>query len=645
MKKFSKYPAFLFFLFLLARISPAQINYEFDFNKKWEWFDLYSSEPAISNGLIKHIQALSEDWTVEEGRTLFRNLAKLDSLNELHNLQKVIDTDSNAGKNLWKHYTARELKYFNEPQTFRGIITAAIVVSKIRKSIFPDRKIFANRNFYIKITDKIDTSSHISFNLNGAADIYNLCITNDVTEKEIAFIDTSSVLKSVFRKKSPYFNRDLFVAFLKLSKNKQPLYEIYKLMNPYSYGGLGFTAAHLPEFRNVISSVNKYQQNLKFYSINLLSQFFPVGAWLEANVFFFFGNVEEKSAKTSLSHGEEYQEKLLVNLATIGDDYEYLAKYMTRRLFIYEKYNTQLDIFPYIFSDEDTLIYQLMNEVYEGGISNYMAPILEENRPLSLMEIDFYHFKSTTSAILFKKKKNVIDSLLKAGLEGRFLFYTMGAQMAYSIDRTLGRTALTEALIYGPLEFFKIYIDAYETDKKQITDKFRFNSDMEKKIYSMRKKVPKEIYKMMFDMNVKYRDPAPIPGELEKLKKNYMEDKEDSFYFYLIGGQLLFDNDFYAKSLGYFEKVLNELPDKNYVARKLGMAYYGKGAYEQAAAMLGYYVRYSPLSADPYLLRGKSYFMLKQYGNAKTDFEKALQLNPAGDEAKQLLEQVKENGF
>lgn len=645
MKKISPHIVVILFVFFLARFSTAQINYEFDFNNKWEWFNLYSSEPAISNGLIKHIQALSEDWTIEEGRILFRNLTKLDSLNELHNLQKVIDTDSNVNKNLWKHYAARELKYFNELQTFRGLITAAIVITKIKKSIFSERKLFANRNFYIKITEKIDTSSHISFNLNSAADIYNLCITNDVTEKEIAFIDTSSVLKTIFRKKSPYFTKNLFAEFLKLSKNKQPLFEIYKLMNPYSYGGLGFTAAHLPEFRNVIGSINKNQKNLKFYTINLLSQFFPAGAWLEANVLFFFGNIEEKNAKISLSPSEEYQEKMFVNLAQIGDDYEYLAKYLTRRLFIYEKYNTQIDIFPYIFSNEDTLIYQLMNEVYEGGISNYMAPILEENRPLSLMEIDFYHFKATTNAILFKKKKNVIDSLLKAGLEGRFLFYTMGAQMAYSIDRTLGRTALTEALIYGPLEFFKIYIDAYEADKKQITDKFQFNSDMEKKIYSMRNKLPKEIYKTMFDMNVKYRDPAPIPGELEKLKKNYIEDKEDSFYFYLIGGQLLFDNDFFSNSLLYFEKVLNSLPDKNYVSRKLGMAYYGKGGYAQAVVMFTNYAEFSPASPDPYLLRGKTYFMLKQYDNAKADLEKVLQINSSCDEAKQFLEQIKENGF
>lgn len=645
MKKISLYPYIFFIIFLFAGTARPQINYEFDFSKKWEWFDLYSSEPAISNGLIKHIQALSEDWSLEEARSLFKCLIKLDSLNELQNLPKVIDTDSSASKKLWMYYASRELKYFSEPPTFRGLIIAAIVVTKIKKSIFPERRLFANRNFYIKITDKIDTSSNVSFNFNGAADIYNLCITNDVTNKELDFIDTSSVLKTMFKKETRYFNKELFTEFLRLSKNKQPLYEIYKLVNPYSYGGLGFATAHLTEFRNVIGTLNKKQNNLKFYTVNLLSQFFPKDAWLEANVLFLFGNFEVKTNRNNISASEEYKESMLVNLATIGDDYEYLARYLTRRLFIYEKYNTQLDVFPYLYSNEDTLLLQLMNEVYDGGISNYMAPILEDNRPLSLLEIDFFHFKATTNAILFKKKKSVIDSLLKAGLEGRFLFYTMGAQMAYSIDRTLGRTALTEALIYGPLEFFKIYIDAYEADRKQITDKFQFNKDMEQKIFSMRKKVPKEIYKIMYDMNIKYRDPAPIPGELEKLKKKYIADKEDYFYFNLIGGQLLFDNDFSEKSLGYFEKILSELPDKNNFTRRLGMAYYGKGAYEQAAVMLGYYAKYSPLSADPYLLRGKAYFMMNNNENAKADFEKVLQINPASDEAKQFLEQLKENGF
>jgi hypothetical protein len=645
LKKISLYLILLPAFFLFVNISSAQINYEFDFNRKWEWFDLYSSEPAIANQLIKPIQEISNEWTIEEARNLFKYLTKLDSLNEILNFPQIIDTDSSAVKNLWKFYAARELKYFNEPQTFRGLISAASVITRIKKSFFPDRKIFANRDFYIKITDKIDTSSHISYNLTGAADIYNLCITNAVTSKELDFVDTSSVLNAIFKKNLLYFNKELFIRFLELSKNKQPLYQIYMLINPHSYGGLGYATSHLPEFRNVINTINKNQKNLKFYTINLLSQFFPNGAWLEANVLFLFANLEEKMGKNSVSPSEEYQEKLLVNLAAIGDDYEYLAKYMTRRLFIYERYNTQIDIFPYIFSNEDTLIFQLMNEVYEGGISNYMAPILEDNRPLSLLEIDFFHFKAATNAILFKKKKSVIDSLVKAGFDGRFLFYTMGAQMAYSIDRTLGRTALTEALIYGPLEFFKIYIDAYEADRKNITDKFQFNKDMEKKIYSMRKKVPKEIYKVMYNMNVRYKDPAPIPGELEKLKKKYAEDKENSFYFYLIGGQLLFDNDFFDQSKAYFEKVINELPDRNNVTRRLGMAYYGKGAYQQAVEILDYYAKLSPLSADPYLLRGKAYFMLKQFDKAKEDFEKVLQIDSSSEETKKLLEQVKENGF
>ncbi|MCX6163663.1 MAG: hypothetical protein NTU73_02185, partial [Ignavibacteriae bacterium] len=153
--------------------------------------------------------------------------------------------------------------------------------------------------------------------------------------------------------------------FLKLSKNKKPLVEIYKLLNPYGFGGLGFVSTHIGEFKNIIRTLDISQGKLKFYIINLLSQFFPKGAWLEANVNFLFGNFD--------NNNNEYLEKLLVNMCVFGDDYEYLSRYLTRRLFIYEKYNTQLDIFPYLFMNEDTLILKLMTEVYDGGISNYMA--------------------------------------------------------------------------------------------------------------------------------------------------------------------------------------------------------------------------------------------------------------------------------
>jgi tetratricopeptide (TPR) repeat protein len=635
MKRKSVYLFFFVLLLLITKTSFSQVNYEFDFNKNWEWFDLYSSNPAISNQLIYNIQDLSKEWSLEEARNLFRYLTKLDSLNEILNLPKIIDTDSSKFKQAWKNFTASELKYFSGPETFRGIISAATVITKIKKDIFPERRLFGDRKFYIKITDLKDTTSRITYNFGGAAEIFNLCVAKNIGDKELKIIDGSESINAMFKKNDQYFNKELFVQFLNLSRDKKPLIEIYKLINPYSYGGLGYLTTHLNEFRGVINSLSSKEKNLKFYSVNLLSQFFPKGAWLEANVDFLFGNFETSN--------NDYLEKMLVNLSEFGDDYEYLAKYLTRRLFLYEKYNTQLDIFRYLYSNEDTLILKLMTEVYDGGISNYMAPILEDNRPLSLLEIDFFHFKATTNAILFKRKKTVIDSLLKAGFDGRFLFYTMGAQMAYTIDRTLGRTALNEALIYGPLEFFKIYIDAYEADSKQISDKFQFNSEFEQKINSMRNKMPREIYKEMYDINVKYKDPAPIPGVLEKLKKKYIENKKDAFYFYLIGGQLLFDNEFYSKSLTYFNKIINELPDKNNVSRILGLAYYDKSAYNEAIEMFDNYVKFSPLSADSYLLRGKSYFMSAQYDKAKTDFEKSLQINSSNEEAKQLLEQVNEN--
>lgn len=635
MKKSLTTLSFFIVLLFFSKASFPQINYEFDFNKNWEWYELSSCEPAISNKLVKNIQYLSNEWSMEEARNLFRYLTRLDSINEILNLPQVADLDSNRNKAVWKYIFSRELKYFNEPETFRGLISAATIITRIKKSFVPERKLFSDRKFYVKITDFTNTSTQITFNFSGAADIYNLCTAKQIGDKEEKIINNSESINSMFKRPTIYFNKELFVQFLKLSKDKNPLIEIYKLLNPYSFGGIGFLSAHLNEFRTVVNSISEKQKNLKFYSINLLSQFFPKDAWLEANVDFLFGNFSYTR--------NDYIEKLLINLCEFGDDYEYLARYLTRRLFLYEKYNTQLDIFRYLYSNEDTLILNLMTEVYDGGISNYMAPILEENRPLSLLEIDFYHFKATTNAILFKKKKAVIDSLLKAGFDERFLFYTMGAQMAYTIDRTLGRTALNEALIYGPLEFFKIYIDAYEADKKQISDKFQFNAQFEKKIYSMRDKLPKEIYKVMYDINVKYKDPAPIPAALEKLKKKYTDNKKDAFYFYLIGGQLLFDNEFYEKSLAYFSKVINELPDKNNVSRILGMAYYDKGSYNEAIEMFNYYVKFAPLSADPYLLRGKAFFMLTQYDKAKTDFEKSLQINASNEEAKQLLEQVNEN--
>ena len=77
----------------------------------------------------------------------------------------------------------------------------------------------------------------------------------------------------------------------------------------------------------------------------------------------------------------------------------------------------------------------------------------------------------------------------------------------------------------------------------------------------------------------------------------------------------------------------------------LGLAYLNKGAFNEAVGMFNNYVKFAPLSADAYLLRGMAYYTAKQFGNAKTDFEKVLQIDSSNEDATKYLDLIKENGF
>ena len=574
---------------------------------------------TLSNMLLPAVKELSNDYTIDEGRILFRTLTHLDSLNQIKLLPAVSNLDPTKNKAFRKYNIEKELSYFNERDNFRGLIEAALVVTKMKKNLSPNRKIFNDRNFFLKTIDTYDTNTVINFDFKGALQILDLVSKDSLTYEDFRSIDKSKYLNMVYNTgKVICTSKNTFTKSLYYARRKEPIIVLYKFINPVSFLNLGYLSVYSSNYKRVLNTIQSQSGNIKFYIINLLSQFFPKGARFNVIVNFLFAYEN--------CNWNSHSKNLPMNLTQFGDDYEYLAKYLTRELFTYEKENTILDIFPYLFAGTDTLILQVMKEVFEGGISNFIAPILAENRPAALMEKDFLLFKSTIYAILQNKNSNVIDSLLSLGHDSRFLFYTMGTQMAATLDKILGRDYITKSLIQGPISFFKTYIEAYHADSKQIRDIFQFRTEFENKVEEMSSKINKQMYFDFANIKLENKPGDMVLKDIENLSKKY-EKRTDTYVFNLLAGQLLFASDMYDKSFEYFEKALPFLPDKIRSTKEMANLFLSDTAYESAIKMLTKYIEYAPKNPDAYLSRADVYFAINDFAKARSDYEKVLELD------------------
>jgi|WetSurMetagenome_2_1015567.scaffolds.fasta_scaffold65275_1 hypothetical protein len=620
--------------FFVSQFVYSQNKFEFDFEKNWEWTDLLTYNATLSNDLLSAVKILVNEYSIDEARFLFRTLTHLDSLNQVKLLPGVSALDPTKNRSFRKYLIEKELNCFDKSDDFKGLIQTALVVTNIKKNFSPNRKIFNNRQFYLKTIGNFDTNTVINFDCEGALQIINLVTKDSLTYEDYRIIENSPYLNMVYNRGEVICtSKEIFTKSLYYARRKEPIVVLYKFINPSSFLNLGYVSVYSSNFINVINTFQSQRENIKFYIINLLSQYFPKGAKFNVIVNFLFGYEN--------CNWNMHSENLPVNITLFGDDYEYFAKYLVRELFIYEKDNTFIDVFPYLFSGSDTLILQIIKDVFEGGISNYIAPILAENRPASLMEKDFLLFKSTIYAILQKKNSSVIDSLISLGRDSRFLFYTMGTQMATSIDQIMGREYIKKSLVRGPISFFVTYIETYHNDPSKIRDIFRFRSEFENKIYEMNSVINKQMYLDFAKMNLGYWTKEEALKNVSNLEKKY-GNRKDKYIFDLLAGQFLQTYKILDKSFEYFEKALPFLPDKNRSSKKMGNLFFANKGYALAAKMYSKYIDYSSKNPDAYFCRAEVYYLSNEYEKAKADYEKVLQLDPENKASQKKLQMINE---
>ncbi len=611
-------------LFLFIADTFAQNRYNFDFEKDWDWVDLLIDDQSRLFQVQEQIKYLRDEFRIEEGRILFRELAKLDSLNQLRDLPEVINEDIAKNRGRFFEIYLPAMKDVDFSETFGGIVRAAVLLANIRDNFGEEKKPFGDRKFIIKSTELKKTNVQITFNYN-AADAILDALTRGADENELVSIPEMKFLMENFDNKC--VTRDDLINCFKQVRRNDPLTKLYILSNPLAFMCFGYVEQFSDEYRKSLALIKREEQNILENSAYLLSLYFPENIDFKNSVYMFYG---------SRNCGWRYRDNsILMDLSRFGDDYELLTKYLTRELFFDERDDIQLNVMKYLYTGADTTIYNLLDEVYSNGVSNYIAPILLSNRPSALLEKDFILFRKTMKAIDEKAMQEVIDSMFAIGVNEMY-FHSMGAQMAYCIDVYSGRDALKHTLLFGPLYFFQKYIDTYLLDDSPIRKVFRLPSNVEAKILNMNRSISYDMLADIVNIKVNNSDTTNINPAVRKVFGKY-KSRRDNWFLNLITGKLYLDRGFYSESLEYFLYSMQGIIDRAKFVRDIGDTYFDNKAYKESVKMYEKYVTYSGGTVESHLKLGAAYFESGDIDKAKTEFETVIQMDPDNSKAKEYL--------
>jgi len=620
----------ILFFFLISFFTNtsliSQDKYGFNFEKDWDWGELLADNQTALFGVQKEIIFLRDEFEIQEGRKLLSSISKLDSLNQIKNLDIIATKDLEKNTSKFLKFFYQDTCHIDFADNFAGLIRAAVYIANLRNKFAEEKKLFSSNLFAPRNIPKVNATFLINTEFSYAEIILKI-LKNNYSDNEIR-----DKLKPLFHNEilsnNNCIDSETLVTFLKEVKDNKPLTNIYIIANPVSFFCLGLVNNYLKEFENSLIEIKNEEENIFAYSAYLLSFIFKEGLKLNNNVNYFYGNrnCEWRNNKN----------EIIFDLSRFGNNYDLFAKYLTRELLFDGKRIVQIDVFKYLYSKNDLLFLNLFEKVYENGIANFIAPIVFDNRPSALLEKDFQLFKRTFRTINENKPNFVIDSLMNIGINESY-FSSMGSQMSYSIDVKLGRNSLQRSLYLGALYFMKEYIDVYNLEENGIRSVFRLSNEIESKITNMNSKINYNMLEDMIKIKSSELDSSIILSKTKELFIKYKNDK-DLWFLHLLAGKVLMEKNLYASSLSHILYSLQGITDKNEFCSEIGTEYYNSKYYKEAIEMFTKYITYSNGTTEAYNKRGMAYYENGNYDLAKTDFEKVISIEPDNQTAKEYLQ-------
>ena len=630
--------ATLTFLILLEALTlhvkktHSQNKYDFEFETDWNWEDLLNKAVLVNPDLIRSIGQLKKEISIQDARLILRNLSELSSLQELSELQKAAESDSEEDGMKWDSLITKSFLSMGETDDLGGLISVLMKLTKLRKENNENLFKFTENNYLSQPIKENKKTIRINFDYSGADKVLEYYNKGEEVIKEILNVP---VYTAILNDKNPgEFSEAELENFLKESSNNGYLETIYKWVNPGSFWNLGGVSIYKSNLARVLNTLKQNERNMKTDIENHVSEYLPDGVSFKSDIMFLYG----KKNPGWLSENKN----LGIDLEYFGDNYKYLTRYIQHRIFKIAQKEIQLPVDLYVVRSHDRDFVRLLSNILENGTANYIGPIGTETRPWYLLEKDFALFNNTFRSLYSAKDRRKTDSLLNAGYSGDAPFYTMGTQMAYIIETTIGRNALIEAIKSGPVFFFNRYIEVCKEYPDKIRGVFTFSEKLEEKIASMNMLFPGDVINDALDLKKYRNDTSAMNKRISQFMETY-KDIDNQNLLYLLSGQLFLEAGEFENAKESFLKGISSRKNTGELAGEIAESFLNHSAPGEALDFYNFYVEHSPEDARAFEERGKFYFKTGDNEKAKNDFEKALVMNSQLKEAMTFLKKINSN--
>ena len=250
--------------------SFAQNKYNYDFEQNWDWVDLMLSEQCTMFGVLEEVRYLRDEQNINEGRKLFRELSKLDSLNQLRLLPKVIESDLSINRKLFKGLITPVTESIDFSDNFGGIVRAAVRLTELRNSFQEENKLFDKRDYLVKTTEQIPTDMKLNFVSRDAEFVLNNLNRNLTEEDYNSFYGSEEVTAYLALFKNTCITKEELINCFRQVKKNDPLTNVYIICNPLSFMSLGWVNEYNKEFTAALSIV-KMKRKILFSVVHIYS--------------------------------------------------------------------------------------------------------------------------------------------------------------------------------------------------------------------------------------------------------------------------------------------------------------------------------------------------------------------------------------
>ncbi len=620
----------IFFVLLFSNDGSGQDKYGMNFSSNWGWEDLTDVTIMNAREMAPVLEDMRNSMTITEARVLFRELSLLNKLSDLNNLSTAALEDNSPDKTFWSQKIDDTFGSYSFSEDFAGVLEAAVMLMRLRNSMFKSVPTFKDREYLPQPINETFSNLRMDIDYSAIDELIAYYNEEGLAEEKADAIIRSHPYRILFEtRRTKDINSTELEKNLTTSASPNPLYNIYKWVNPGAFSGFGGISIYPNYYRKVINTLQANQENIDKYVQERVGMYLPENFPLYTEAFFIVGSGEPAWFNENGALG--------ISLEYFGDDYNYIVSYLIHEFYSLAEDNIQIPVYEFLLSGQDLKFMKLLRDITRVGTANYVGPIGSQNRPSDLLEKDFKIFINTFNSLYSQNNLEKTDSLIRLGFEGVGPYYTMGNQMAYIIENTDGRKALIESIKMGPVYFFKNYIKAYEEYPDEIRKVFRFSDNIEEKIEKFSKIFTDDIMSEALALKNLTSTPSLLEEGIVKYVSKFGE--KNSALVNLIVAQLYLEAGEYEKSRDYFVKGLG----KTYVAtssEEIGKRFMNKKAYAQALNFFNMYVESTPDNPYAYEIRGECYYKYNDPENARRDFEKALELQPDLNVSRLYLEKI-----